>query len=299
MRPAILYKYRADNDFTAKIINDREIWLATAGTLNDPLECQTGTIPEEWKRREIQKAENAQLMGLLFDSSLKPVETLFSLDRRQTKKWLKGFAKLPHDRKMRRMRELYRQHGCPISNPAKMFDDLERQLATVGIFSLSASDTQQLMWAHYADSHKGLAFGFAVEDGSPLADPQHLIEVTYDDDKPVFSEGYLREVSFHANAGGGVRSISQFSFDDPVFRASISTKPREWAYEQEWRYVHERAGAHALPATLASVTFGLRMPADRRSVYKEFLHDRGFEVKFKEFRRSSSGAWETGPARVS
>lgn len=298
MRPTYLFKYRADEEFTAKIIVDREVWLATAAGLNDPLECQTGTIPEDWKRRTIREREDAQITGVLFDFPFTPVERLFSLDRRLTKQWLKVFAKLPRDRKIRRMRELYRQHGLSISDPSEMFDTLEHQLATVGIFSLSANDVQQLMWAHYADSHRGLAFGFAVEDGSPLANPEHLLEVTYDDEKPVFSSGHNREVRFIATDEGKIRSEDRISFNDPVFRASISTKPKDWAYEQEWRYVHERSGAHTLPASLASVTFGFRMPIERRSFYANLLRKHGFDVELREVRPSASGGWETGPAEI-
>jgi hypothetical protein len=292
MPPKNLYKYREDGEFTKTIIIDRQIWLPVAKDLNDPFECQTGIIPEEWKRKVILEHEAAQLMGAIYDIGRGPVETLFSLDRRQTKGWLKALTKVPHKKKMERLRKLYRDHGLTISNPARMFDELEQQLACVGIFSLSSNDGNELMWAHYAKNHTGLALGFTVEDGTALAKPDSLIAVTYSDEKPVFSGGYHREVRIIADDAGGLQTEARFPLRDAVFRASISTKPISWEYEAEWRYVHERSGVHPLPARLGTVTFGLRMPPERRAFYTDLLRDNGHEVELREVRQTVPGKFE-------
>ncbi len=297
MLPATLYKYREDGDFTRKIIADREIWLPVAKDLNDPFECQTGVIPDEWKRKVILEQENAQLMGAIYNIGHGPVETLFSLDRQQTKGWLKALKKAPHRKKMERLRKLYRDHGRTISNPATMFDDLEQQLASVGIFSLSSTDGNELMWAHYARNHTGLALGFAVEEGSVLAKAESLIPVTYANNKPVFSGGYHREVRVIADEAGGLRSEARFPLRDAVFRASISTKPTAWEYEAEWRYVHERSGVHPLPARLCTVTFGLRMPTDRRQFYAELLREHGHHGELREVHQVAPGKFEVVASR--
>lgn len=297
MPPKTLYKYREDGDFTMKIIVDRQIWLPVAKDLNDPFECQTGIIPEEWKSKVILQQESAQLMGAIYDMGRGPVETLFSLDRRQTKRWLQALAKLPHKKKMDRLRKLYRDHGRTISNPGRMFDELEQQLASVGIFSMSSNDGNELMWAHYAKNHTGLALGFTVEDETALAEPDSLIAVTYSDEKPVFSGGYHREVRTFADDAGGLRSEARFPLRDPVFRASISTKPISWEYEAEWRYIHERSGVHPLPASLGTITFGLRMPQDRRAFYTDLLREHGHKVELREVRQSVPGKFEVIPVR--
>jgi hypothetical protein len=292
MLPKTLYKYREDGEFTKKIIVDRQIWLPLAKDLNDPFECQTGIIPEEWKRKVILEQENAQLLGAVYEMGRGPVETLFSMDRRQTKGWLKALAKAPHKKKMERLRKLYRDHGLTISNPAKMFEVLEQQLACVGIFSLSSDDGNDLMWAHYAKNHTGLALGFTVEDGAALAEADSLIAVTYSDQKPVFSEGFHHEVRIIAENAGGLRSEARFPLTDPVFRATISTKPISWSYEAEWRYVQEKSGVHPSPARLGTVTFGLRMPPERRAFYTDLLRDNGHDVQLREVRQTVPGKFE-------
>lgn len=282
MQPNTLFKYRAEGPFTESIIRKGEVWLATAETLNDPFECQTGILPEAWKREVILQKEKAQLMGAVTGAGFRPVETLFSLDRRQTRRWVKALAKMPHREKMARMRRLYREHGMTISEPARLFDSLDQQLRSVGIFSLSSADDNELMWAHYGGSHFGLALGFEVRDGCALSDPNHLLEVIYADEKPLFIDGFHSELRLFAANATGMRTEERFSFTDPVFRASISTKPTSWSYEREWRYVHQNAGSHPLPAPLASVTFGLRMPPARRSFYANLLRDHGHDVELRE-----------------
>lgn len=297
MYPKTLFKYRADGEFTEKIIVDRQVWLATAKDLNDPFECQTGILPEDWKRKIILEKEQAQLIGVLLGPGFRPVETLFSLDRRQTKQWLKALAEAPHREKVARMRKLYRDHGIVLSDPARLFDTLEEQLASVGILSLSSAGDEQLMWAHYGGNHTGLALGFGLQEGCSLSSPRHLLEVTYADEKPVFADGYLSEFHLVADGLDGMRSGEQFSFDDPVLRASISTKPTAWSYEQEWRYVHQRAGAHPLPAPLVSATFGLRMAKNRRSHYASLLREHGHDVELLEMRQVAPGKLGVGAAK--
>lgn len=290
MTPAILYKYRDDSLRTEEIITSRKVWLATSATLNDPVECRTGVIPEEWKRKTIREMETGQIMGL-FGIPFKPPETLFSYDRTRTKKWLKRFKKLDHDRKLRDLHALYEEHGQQLSKPKETFNILQEQLTNVGIFSLSDCADNQPMWAHYGGNHSGLALGFSVAEGSKLADVKHTIPVNYSIERPVFKTGFLHQVTFYKTPSGGVRSKAQFAFDDPVFRASFSTKPPGWSYEREWRYVEESGGLYDFPGSLSTLIFGLRMPKERRDYYRKLasLHE---GVRLFEIQVSDQGLFE-------
>jgi hypothetical protein len=291
MTPAILYKYREDSDRTENIVRDRKIWLSTPEKLNDPVECKTGIIPEDWKERTIREMEVAQLMGVIGVLPGTRPETLFSLDRQQTKKWLKRLKKLPHDRKVKEMRVLYEAHGIQLSNPKLLFETLQKQLSNVGIFSMSEKTDDQPMWAHYASEHYGLALGFSAAESSKLADVRHTLPVIYSAEKPTFSTGFLNKITIYA-APDGMASKQEFSFDDPVFRASITTKPPEWSYEREWRYVEEHGGLYDYPGELASVIFGCRMPAVRREYYKSLLEMSGHRVDLYEAVISSAGSFD-------
>ncbi len=194
MPPPFLYKYRQDSEFTKRIFIDRKIWLATPDALNDPAECKTGLIPDEWRRQKIAEMESAQLLGLFGPPLFDQPETLFSLDRQNTKRWFKRLKKLPHDRKIKAMRKLYRDHGVELSDPRILFETFQQQLSSVGIFSLSECPDSPPMWAHYAGNHSGLTLRFAVHEGNKLGDPIHTIPVTYSDTKPTFKSGFMHRL---------------------------------------------------------------------------------------------------------
>ena len=282
--PTIFFKYRADSEWTEGIFEKKAVWLAAAANLNDPLECRTGLIPEAWKRETIYELEQGQIWGVLAPlPKLLPPETLFSLSPRDTRRWLKRFKSLSHAERVKAIRKLYSDHEIELSRPDKIFEQLTKQLAAVGIFSMSSKAESQLMWSHYAGGHSGLALGFATTDGSRLADPLHLLQVSYRDEKPTFQAGFLNQVEIGYDAQGRQFSRQRFSFEDPVLRAAFSTKPLDWKYEDEWRYIEERGGEFPWPAPLVEVVFGLKMPLDRRKEYmRKARKAAGAEVRFSE-----------------
>ena len=98
-----------------------------------------------------------------------------------------------------------------------------------------------------------------------------------------------------AQLQGGLHPRQSFSFNDPVFRSSISTKPLSWSYEREWRYVEETSGSFDFPGDLVSIAYGYRMSKDRRDHYTTLLQQSGFRADRFEVRISPAGAFEVVP----
>lgn len=269
--PSMLYKYRDDSSRTEDIFRTRKIWLSSPDQLNDPLECRAGQIPADWQAETIRKMEEGQLMGMVGLPGSPIPQTLFSLDKRQTRKWWARLEAMSHREKVRAMRKIHADHGIEISRPEAIFDDMRQRLAQVGVFSLSETCENELMWAHYADSHRGLTIGFARSAGCKLSNERHTMPVTYAKEKPKFTAGFRNELSFYAVPGGCVKSVSRISFEDDVFRASLCTKTPAWGYEREWRYVEESHGLFDWPGVIESITFGLRMSSARREFYRELV----------------------------
>lgn len=198
-------------------------------------------------------------------------KTLFSLTEQETKKWLKRLRKLSHLRRVTAMRTLYSQHGVDLSRPADVFKDMRRRLSLVGLFSLSENCDSELMWAHYGANHQGIAIGFNRTRQCKLADPRHTFPVTYSENKPTFAGGFKNELQLFA-PGSGTPNRIRISFEDDVFRSTISTKTPAWLYEREWRYVEETSGLFAAPAQITRIVFGLRMELDRRKHYRNLAN---------------------------
>ena len=268
--PSLLYKYREDSPRTEEILTTQKIWLSTAEYLNDPLECRTGQIPEGWKRKRIREMEDAQMAGFIMSAlpALKEKQPFYSLSHRAARRWFQRLKLLKtRKEKYATIRSFLKEHGSNISRPAELFDTFERQLADVGIFSLSACPDNQLMWAHYAASHTGLALGFKRTPTSKLGSNEHVLKVVYDNSKPTFNSGFINKVSMFATPRGGIKSEQKVGFSDPTFRAAFSTKPVAWSYEEEWRYVEEKSGLFPWPGPVERVVFGLKMPNNRRKHY--------------------------------
>jgi hypothetical protein len=270
-KPKVVFKYRDDSERTEDIIKKQQIWLSSPSQLNDPLECRIGEIPLDWESRTIREMEQGQLMGVIGGPlTVELPKRLFSLNERHTKQWLKRFKKLTHSRKVKAMRTLYSDHGIELSKPENVFNDMRRRLSKVGVFSLSGSCCNELMWAHYAANHAGLAFGFSCSDTSKLGDPRHFIPVIYAREKPKFNSGFKNEVQI-MEPNSGASNIQRVSFDDNVFRSTISTKTPAWEYEKEWRYVEESSGLFGFPGNLSQVVFGMRMSKVRQNQYKKLI----------------------------
>jgi hypothetical protein len=125
------------------------------------------------------------------------------------------------------------------SNPSEFKDKIRainsEYLDRVGIFSMTESIAQPLMWAHYGSSHRGIALVFrhALVENSLGGFP-----IRYQDEYPRSTL-----------ASEGVEIIHVF------------VKGRAWEYEKEWRLVHANRAREWLdipPASLVGIVFGVR-----------------------------------------
>ncbi|MBV8397233.1 MAG: DUF2971 domain-containing protein [Acetobacteraceae bacterium] len=146
-------------------------------------------------------------------------------------------------------------------------EKLKRIDCELGILSLSTTADNLLLWAHYADQHRGLAVeidithpGFNAHNGGDKRF-QLAKAVTYSDQRPRIPE------------------------TDEILFEHFFVKSREWAYEQEFRIVRKLASSSeqmeatdspfpvhlfALPpATIRRVIFGARAkPSDRAGLMR-------------------------------
>ena len=95
---------------------------------------------------------------------------------------------------------------------------LEQAASNVGVLSLSATNDNVLMWAHYTNQHTGFVIGFDttqdawVESGRLNGPPGEAFEIVYSATSP-----------------------APVSIIDTTPEHIWYTKSSEWKYEQEWR----------------------------------------------------------------
>lgn len=262
-----LYKYRSDSEFTKKIFTDKRIWLSNAAELNDPFECTITDIAKDWIEQEVKRLKMAHIEGFILgaSTSIRNNILFYDLNPKRTEEFLNKFKLKDFDSKYRIVREfIKRKTGKEISNPETTYANIDNQLNEVGIFSLTELDTSELMWAHYADSHKGISIGFERTAGSKLSNNEHCIKVNYSNERPDFTgQGITLEVSFYLTGP----NTQKISFSDETFRKAVSTKNTNWEYEKEWRYIEIQSGSYPFPGNLKEIIFGVKCPIKVRQKY--------------------------------
>ena len=123
---------------------------------------------------------------------------------------------------------------------------INEEVETVGVYCVSEVCDELLMWAHYADGHRG----FCIE--------YDMAASTSADFEPVrYVETHARRVPF-ASAFQGWESVGQ------ALREITLTKPSALAYEKEWRLARIHVDRHdrrlPMPSPVSSIIFGCRTP---------------------------------------
>jgi hypothetical protein len=130
-----------------------------------------------------------------------------------------------------------------------------------GVTCLTAHYDDPLLWAHYADSHKGVCLVF-----NRLANECPLI----DDALPVIYSNDLVELDF-------LEYLKQTElFEDSIERL-FYTKHSKWAYENEWRFVipstrslaEKERTVYFHPSNLCKIILGDRISDEHRNTLRQ------------------------------
>lgn len=147
----------------------------------------------------------------------------------------------------------------------KIAKDLEMLLGPRGVFCLSYIDDSLLMWAHYADGHRGFCIGYSPDCFGELV-PQ---PVTYPREPDPLGFGRMHSLD---------------GMDLSVLHKMITTKGEEWEYEKEWRVINSAPETEVplLPGSVKSVIFGSKMTEQNRAMLRCLVEKKYSDVTFGE-----------------
>lgn len=236
----ILYKHMSNRSF----LSNFKVRFTPPSALNDPRELAPRIHirnPDEYAGAIIARNFQAGYMRMLLENPKMTEQEAFS-------KCLSASAE---------MLNKYRSNDEEIGK--MMFDIVTRTTnRNIGVFSLTESNNNELMWAHYSNSHTGYAVGFNTDTDFFFRrknDPKtcgELTNVIYSDTTPTV---YLDP---------GVMEIPKELF---------FTKTTKWSYEREWRMIRMLSAADEVvgdnihlfaipPESIVSVTFGQKFPKE-------------------------------------
>lgn len=233
--PKFLYRYYRFDEYTEEIFTKNEIYFQKPSKFNDPLDSKIcyrkGTVTEK-------------------QSFLK--RNLPLVNPKLTEQQVNEISKNP-------------------SKYEKFINDFcKKQDATrdkLGVYCLTTSKDNILMWAHYSDNHKGFCLEFDRQQDEFF---QRAQRVKYSKVLPTYNilEHTVGEPSKHADE----------------FVELLLTKFEGWKYEHEWRLVYtpEYGGpyVHTFPERLLTgVILGFRISDKNRINIIEWCKARTFKPK--------------------
>ncbi len=254
--PSRVYKYRAPNENALRGVRESTVWLSAASFLNDPYESSLVIDSEGVLRHELRKtllddppAGLSPVAARAIADAPDPLQALFDADRASGNDLTDGEAAA--------LEEQFRGDArrTSLEQSAHLTALLQQRLH---VCSFSTVPESLVMWAHYADSHRGFCIEYSLEglsENHPVR--QNLFPVRYADARTDVTADFER----FAESGE-----SEVSCNAPLL--AVLHKSTHWSYEAEWRIVFHvestRPGGSLAMPTPSAIYLGARMPDEYR-----------------------------------
>ncbi|SFC66104.1 Protein of unknown function [Flagellimonas taeanensis] len=157
--------------------------------------------------------------------------------------------------------------GFKSKEALKIVDESYRNVLSfdkkMGIYSLSKTYNDELLWAHYANSHKGFCIEYDLDLllTSYNSAQRFSFDVTYNKRPPKIG---IYDVATSRNKG--------------IIRKMGGFKSIRWEHEQEYRILTDNFGFHFYPfQAVKSIFFGLRMNNDEKKEIMDRMRGRGIK----------------------
>lgn len=187
--PASLYKYYSDSELCWNSVKNNQMWYSAPCNFNDVFDCDVSI--------DNQKVFNEILKLFPDNRGVRPGSKIWRDLRATTNQQLRTLR--------------------------TTFDELRRK---TGVSCLSESDNSLLMWAHYANHHKGICVEYDLFEIN-----QELkftaVPVIYSDQRTCFDSLDLQKQDVRSAAG-------------KLLLQSLTSKSPEWSYEKEWRIIRDQ-----------------------------------------------------------
>ena len=147
----------------------------------------------------------------------------------------------------------------------------------IGVYSLSQTETDELLWAHYANSHQGFCLEYSLDElMSYQLEGETLLEVDYKDAPPILSLMNLDS--------------------EQTYKQLVATKSKSWEYEREIRACVGSSGIREYDfRALKAVYFGVRCSSRIIRITMRLL--RGRKLKYYQM-QLVEGSYKLEPVPI-
>ena len=260
MGPEYFYKYKYIDethlDYSCRIFTDNELYFSKVDDFNDPFDCRYCC------KLDGSEADLAEYHDKI---QRKHYPSRNEQERRlETSQWLKDI-KAPG----------YKE---------KIQQDLRKTMVSMwAVYSLSAVPDGILMWAHYANGHRGFCLQFLNDTNNPFCAKRPP------DDPDPEAESHPNLSPFPVTYSDNYPTANFNSDDETLVRKALLTKAAQWSYEKEWRMLDLNGpGPRKFPPQfLTGVIFGCEMSDVHKGMIREWCKGRWPPVRHYEARRAA------------
>jgi hypothetical protein len=248
--PKKLYKYRAFNVNTLRLLTTSEAYYADPKQLNDPLDCKP-TIQIDADRLALEKL-CYHMLKKAYDKKIEAAHDAYSKILRIDD------SKLPETNNSK---EYARKQICEhryFATQYGKYDDnhdgeeyykyrlisvikdiLYEEIGEQGVLSLSEKWNCPLMWSHYADEHRGLCIEYDMTDH----DCKKIKAVDYKQPRSIKVSDIIAWKKHSIEA------------EKVILNTFFYSKAPQWRYEKEWRDI-DKSGVNSAPFKISAIYFG-------------------------------------------
>ncbi len=189
--PKTLYKYRDwSNKYHRRLLSKQQIYFPRPSEFNDPFD---GNIPVRWDQLTFEDCVqiNMSIINIKHKNA----------DQNQVREYA---VKVTNDKTLWHPDKLAKERP----------EQLEKWDKIIGLFSLSETPDNILMWSHYSKNHTGFVVGLDPISLSEDYDFDYLEPIEYKNEYPI---------------------ISGKDDTNTQFLKKFFSKSELWEYENEWR----------------------------------------------------------------
>lgn len=266
-------------------ITDEGIWVPHPDSFNDPFDCnlRPPRLGQEFDEKLAQIIANmesnpsqvaAELCSSIADAG-------GTVPRDIAEKIISGMWS-------GKLRDISLGHSHEVALDG-LWESVKKKIGELGVFCLSEAPDNPLLWAHYADEHRGFCIEFERSELNILGNDKHTFPVRYSKTYPNISMSNL-----FVTTSSEQKVSDEETLDQTYIGSVLLTKSEHWSYENEWRMIG--VGNNILthyPGRILSIIFGLRMPlVDRKFlkrcygngvIYREVVMENGsFSLKLED-----------------
>lgn len=250
------------------VLKNQTLRWSTPATLNDPYDIQFD-LRIDFDRDKILEDALEKLWKAFTGELIGHPESPLSVAMNSLRPSLQGISK---KNLLRKIKEGFQKSFTTFDNTIDQVRKITREhLSTCKILCLTDSPTNQLMWAYYADSNRGVVLRFQDEpEGKGIC--QLAKKISYMPDIPMlFEEDELSDL------------LAGLVLFDHAKRVNmlIYTKSDAWKHESEWRISAGNGRNKLAPhedkvfgaRELTGAIFGCRMPPEQKTALSLTIMD--------------------------